>query len=263
MAGQLPCFEKVRENERIDMIDIKYKAAIFDMDGTVLDTVRDLAAALNYALYETGHTVSVDYTAAALCFGSGVKVAVQRALAMESGFSREQLLLIGTEKQQLPDNASDEEVDRIERVYRPYYQEHSAEQTCEYEGISELLRQLHAAGIKTAIVSNKPHPAVSVLSEKYFPGLFDYAVGEQPALRRKPHGDMIEAALKELDIDKEDAVYIGDTEIDILTAMHTGMDCVCVSWGFRDRDFLKSQGAELIVDNMRQLCEAIIAAGVK
>lgn len=114
------------------------------------------------------------------------------------------------------------------------------EHTGPYDGIMDLLRTLRSRGFKTAVVSNKPDPAVRKLAEECFEGLFDVSTGEQPGIRRKPAPDMTEEAMRLLGVSAGESLYLGDSEIDVQTALNTGMDCICVTWGFRSADFLES-----------------------
>ncbi len=234
-------------------------AAVFDMDGTVLDTLEDLKNAINFALESTGHKAGYTKKDTAYFFGSGVHVALQRALALEAGWSHMDLLKIGTPGFETVDDVSEEEVERLKAVYMPYYPQHSGENTVPYDGILELLQSLRAAGVKCAVVSNKPDGAVQTLCEELFPGAFDYALGEKPELARKPAPDMVNASLDALEIDASDAVYIGDSEIDIETAENSDLTCISVTWGFRPEEFLRAHGAQMIVNDATELRDAILS----
>ena len=224
------------------------------MDGTILDTIEDLRDALNFALEKFGHRH--DFSAEETCafFGSGALSAIMRALAAENGVGFEGLLAIDS-------NASSEEdkktAEEILQFYKPYYAAHCDIKTGPFPGIPELLSKLKDAGILTAVVSNKPDPAVQELCLEYFPGGFSHATGEQIGIRRKPEPDMVLAALKELGVSAEDAVYIGDSEVDMETAENSGLDLIMVDWGFRSHRFLEDLGAETIVSDCEQL-EALL-----
>lgn len=231
-----------------------YKAAIFDMDGTVLNTLDDLTSALNHVLDETGHDHTYGTAQVRQFFGSGVQVAITRALAIEKGIaSYEQLEYVGQDGDTITPRVDAQEVRRIQDIFRPYYATHCAIQTGEYTGISQLLHQLRANGIQTAVVSNKPDPAVQKLTANYFQNLFDLSLGEQPQIRRKPAPDMVLKALKDLGLTPEQAVYIGDSEIDIQTAKNAGLDCISVTWGFRSKTFLEKHGARFLVDTPEEI----------
>lgn len=249
------------------MRDSGYKAVIFDMDGTVLDTVDDLTIAMNHAMGMTGHRC--DYTGAdTRCFfGSGVRTAVRRALALEAGADRETLDAVGTEEEAetcrknglyryLRDDPA--ELERILAVYRPYYEEHCRDHTVPYPGIPELLQALRAAGIRTAVVSNKPDPAVRLLVREHFPSLFDDACGEQEGIPRKPDPVMLMHVLKQLSVTPDTALYVGDSEIDVQTAARAGMDCCAVTWGFRTAEYLQKLRPDVMADTAEELLHIVL-----
>ena len=238
-------------------MEAKYRAAIFDMDGTILDTVQDLVNAINYAMAQHGHRHDFTKADGCLLFGSGVHTAIPRALAMEAGVERSRIIEIGGDVNGPVPGIDEEEALRIIATYQPYYKAHNAESTCPYPGITELVRDLKAAGIRTAVVSNKPDNSVVQLAEDYFGGEFDLAVGETPDVARKPAPDMNYMILEKLGVDVRDAVYIGDTEIDVATARNTGMDCIMVDWGFRSREYLESIGAEVVVSSADEIYRLI------
>lgn len=218
------------------------------MDGTVLDTSGDLTDSLNHIMEQTGHDHSYTTDNVRNFFGSGVQVAITRALAVEAGIADyADLEQVGQPGDTITSQIDSAEVERIQELFRPYYADHCAIRTGEYPGIHETILALRAAGVKTAVVSNKPDPAVQQLCVDYFDGLFDLAIGEQADIRRKPAPDMVDKALKELSVRKQDAVYIGDSEIDMQTAANSGLDCISVDWGFRTRDFLERHHARVIV----------------
>ena len=232
---------------------MSYKAAIFDMDGTILDTSMDLIGAVNYAMAQHGHKHDFTREEGCFIFGSGIHTAIQRALAIESGLSAEKAMLIGADQNAAVPGIDEEEVQRILTTYMPYYKAHNAVLTCPYPGITDLIRKLKDAGILTAVVSNKPDNSVVQLAEDYFGGQFDLAIGETDGIARKPAPDMNYLALRKLGVDVKDAVYIGDTEIDIRTAANTGMDLIMVEWGFRPKAMLQSLGAKVFVSSADEI----------
>lgn len=242
---------------------MKYRTVIFDMDGTILDTVEDLKNAVNFALKECGHRHDFTYEDTKLLFGSGVKVAFERALALENGAPYSVLESIGAESDGNEYGVIEEEVEKIQQIYLPYYEKNCLIKTGPYAGIPEAIKQIREQGILTAVVSNKPHAAVLSLVDELFPGLFDYAAGEMPGIKRKPAPDMTEAALKFFNIDKKDAVYVGDSEIDMLTATNSGLDFIAVDWGFRGREFLAAHNADIIVSDSEGLVAEILDHGFK
>lgn len=238
---------------------MRYKAAIFDMDGTVLNTIGDLTDSLNYIMEKTGHKHGYTEEDVRQFFGSGVQVAVTRALAIENGIAGYgDLEQVGQPGDAISDKVDQKEVERIQELFRPWYDDHCAIRTGAYPGISELLKRLRAAGVKTAVVSNKPDPAVQTLAKDYFSGMFDLSIGEQPGIRRKPAPDMTMKALSDLHVTRKEAVYIGDSEIDMQTAKNAGLDCISVAWGFRGRDFLERHHASFIVDSAEEIGDRIL-----
>lgn len=212
---------------------MKYKAVIFDLDGTILDTLDDLTNALNYCLKK--HALQVRSKNEVRGFvGNGIHLLIERAV---------------------PKNTTEEIIEAVYRDFIIFYQEHCHDLTKPYDGIAELLQQLRKDGYKTAVVSNKADSAVKALCDEYFEGLFDTAVGEKSNVRKKPAPDSVNAVLKQLGVEKEEAVYIGDSEVDIQTAENAGMDCILVTWGFRDVVTLKQNGATKLVTTPIEIYE--------
>lgn len=210
-----------------------YKYALFDMDGTVLDTLQDLTDAVNHTLSEYGYPlISTDTCAKNL--GNGAR----------------QLLTLSA-----PDGA---DIDLMLQNYLPYYNSHCLIKTGPYAGIPELMKELGETGVRCAIISNKPDAATAELGERFFKGLVDYCVGEKPGINRKPAPDTVISAMDYFGASREDCVYIGDTEVDIITAKNSGIDCIAVSWGFRSEDELKESGAECVVHSVSELRDKIV-----
>ncbi len=205
---------------------MRYDAILLDMDGTVLNTLEDLADAMNAALRRFGMPERSLGEARAFV-GNGSARYVELAVPPGTPEALRQTVL---------------------DWYKPYYDAHCSEKTRPYEGVPALLRTLRAAGLRLVIISNKPDPSVRQLAERHFPGLLDLAVGETAQLRRKPWPDMIDAAVRRLGLDKDRCLYVGDSEVDVLTAHNAGIDCACVCWGFRSREQLEEAGAPLIFD---------------
>lgn len=212
-------------------MDMGYKLAIFDLDGTILNTLEDLADATNYALEKHGYSGrTIDEVRRFV--GNGIRKLIERAV---------------------PPGLPAAEIDKVHETFSDYYQGHCADKTRPYEGILPLLQRLRAAGCLTAVVSNKADAAVQPLCRHYYEGLFDFAVGERAGIRRKPAPDAVFEVLRRLKMDEADAVYIGDSEVDIRTAENAGLDSIIVTWGFRDREFLESQGARRFVDRPEEI----------
>ena len=237
------------------------KAAIFDMDGTILDTVADLTHAMNYAMGETGHRCDFTGQDTRFFFGSGAKVAVRRALYTERGADADALLLVGTDKEPAESLALAEEAERVTAIFAPRYAAHCNERTGPYPGILEAIAALRQAGVRTAVVSNKLDAAVQTLVRDLFPGLFDVSIGERPDVRRKPAPDMLNTALSALGVSAKDAVYIGDTEIDLATANNSGLPFLCVTWGFRSESYLRSLGVRWFASDAEAMTKALLACG--
>ena len=215
---------------------MKYKAVLFDMDGTVLDTLGDLAAAVNHTLREFSMPErSIAEVAAALSNGAAYLIA-----------------------HTVPDGTPKELTDKVLAAYAPYYDAHCDILTGPYDGIVPLMQKLCERGVKLAVISNKQDTAVKPLAEKYFPGLLEIAVGESAEVRRKPNPDAVLAALRHIGVEREDAIYVGDTEVDLQTARNAGMECASVDWGFRTREQLVEIGAEHIFDTVQELEEYLL-----
>ncbi len=234
------------------------KAAIFDMDGTILDTVEDLTDSVNYAMEAAGHRHDFTLGHTKAFFGSGARAAVMRALCFENGMALEELEFVGTSAFS-PDESLKAETERVLKAFQGYYPAHCEIKTRPYRGINDAVRELRKNGIITAVVSNKMDKAVQALCEKHFAGLFDAQVGEnEPAVRRKPAPDMILKIMDEFCVSAAETVYIGDSEIDMQTAENAGLRCICVSWGFRSEEFLIKHGAEIIVHDVSELSRVIV-----
>ena len=212
---------------------MKYNTYIFDLDGTLLDTLQDLAASVNYALRQ--HDMpehSIDDVRRFV--GNGVRLLMERAI---------------------PDGAANPDFEATFATFREHYMHHSLDTTRPYPGISEVLKELKSRGCRLAVVSNKMMAATVDLCRHFFPDTIEVAIGEHEAegIRKKPAPDTVFAALKELGTGKEDAVYVGDSDVDIATARNSGLPCVSVLWGFRDKAFLIKHGAETFVSKPLEL----------
>ena len=201
------------------------------MDGTVLDTLGDLANACNhtlraFALPERTRTEIAHF------LGNGAAWLISHAV---------------------PDGTGEARTQEILRAYQPWYDAHCDIETAPYPGIVELMQALKAAGVRQAVISNKQDSAVQLLAARYFPGLLDYAVGESATVRRKPNPDAVLAALREMQVSPEEAVYVGDTEVDLQTAENARLDCAPVGWGFRTEEELLASGAGRVFHSAEEL----------
>ena len=208
---------------------------IFDMDGTVLNTLDDLAASVNYVLGKFGMPAhcTEDYR---LYFGSGIRYALQCAV---------------------PEGTKEKTIDQMLPVFKEHYNAHCLDRTGPYEGIPELMRCLRKQGYKLAIVSNKIDTAVKELNAKFFRDYVDVAIGEREGIRRKPAPDTVIQALAELKSAKNEAVYVGDSEVDLQTAANAGLPCITVLWGFREKDFLAEQGATVFANTPQDIFDLL------
>ena len=213
----------------------KYETVVFDLDGTLLNTLEDLADATNYAL-RTMQMPERTIGEVRAFVGNGVRRLME--LSVPGGF----------------DNPKFEETFA---VFKKYYGEHCNDKTRAYDGVVPVLRKLKEKGYAVAIVSNKIDFAVKELNDLYFKGIVPVAIGEKEGIRRKPAPDTVFEALKELGKTKEEAVYVGDSDVDIETAKNAGMPCISVLWGFRDKEFLAEHGAEYYAETAEDVLRYI------
>lgn len=201
-----------------------YKAVIFDLDGTLLDTLKDLQLSVNYAL--NLHSMperSLDEVRRFV--GNGIAKLIERSVTNAT---------------------SKEECAAVLEDFKAYYAVHNSDNTVPYDGICEMLENLNKAGIKTAVVTNKIDSAAKKLCDEML-GI-DVAIGDSPERKKKPSPDSVYEALDLLGVSIGDAVYVGDSDVDIETAKNAGMDCISVTWGFRDKMYLKKCGAAVFAD---------------
>ncbi|MCD8090852.1 MAG: HAD-IA family hydrolase [Clostridiales bacterium] len=202
------------------------KAVIFDLDGTLLDTLGDLAAAVNYALKQNGLKEISEETVKGYV-GNGAKLLISRSI----GGSDSPLF------------------DKCYNDFREYYFSHLSVKTKPYEGITDVLKTLKNRGFKTAVLSNKPDEATGALSKLYFGELIDFPRGEKPGVNKKPSPEGVFEVLSHLGAGAEETVYVGDSDVDIQTAKNSGLRCISCSWGFKTKAFLIENGAETIADS--------------
>lgn len=207
-----------------------YKLVIFDMDGTILDTLTDLHLSMNHILEKYGHApISRDETKSYI--GNGIPLFVQRAF--EGRFD-------------VNEDEADTTVKAALKDFMAYYDLHCEDSTKPYDGIVEAIRAIRDLGLMTAVVSNKADPAVRKLCDTYFKDLFDDMIGEQAGIRKKPAADMPELIMKRCGASKAETIFVGDSNVDIKTACNAGVDAIGVLWGYRDEDTLVKAGAKVI-----------------
>ncbi len=215
---------------------MKYKLVIFDLDGTILNTLEDLADSVNHVLAQYGYPLHTLEEIRSFV-GNGIRRLIERSV---------------------PADTDSTVIDSIHADFTTYYKANCAVKTRPYDGISALLTQLRKAGCLTAVVSNKADFGVKTLCDQYFPEQFDIALGERAGIPRKPAPDAVHEVLTQLGIGAADAVYIGDSDVDIATARNAGLDCVCVDWGFRDHAFLQANGAPVILSDAHALAAHLL-----
>lgn len=218
----------------LSMYPHKYDAVIFDLDGTILDTLMDLTNSVNYSLrlHSLPEVSPLDVRS---YLGNGMERLIRLSMKLSplGDLSPEELSLF----------------QKVHKDFKEHYAIHSQDLTRPYAGVTILLKQLRFYGCKTAVVSNKGDFAVQPLIASHFPGLFDFACGEKEGIRRKPAPDTVEECLRVLGVPASKAIYIGDSEVDIETARNAGMPCIAVTWGFRDKEDLVAAGATMFADS--------------
>lgn len=207
---------------------------IFDLDGTLLDTLDDLMISTNYVLKMFGFNER-SYEEIKSFVGNGVAKLIERSLPLDKK----------------------EYTDKVLEVFKEHYRVHSMDHIRVYDGIIELLKELRKLNIKTAVVTNKFKDAALNIVDTYFNGLIDVTIGEDIGINKKPAPDMCNLALKMLNSNKDNALYIGDSEVDYQTAVNSNLLCVSCSWGFRTKELLSSLGSKNIIDKPIELLDYI------
>ena len=214
---------------------MKYNAVIFDLDGTLLNSLEDIRDSVNEILNRY-HYPKRSLEQIRSFVGNGAINLIRRAL---------------------PEGTDEQEVEKCLREYSSYYYGHSRIKTCPYNGIISVLEQLRERDLKLGVVSNKDEATVKDLCESYFPGLISVAVGDSQGYQKKPAPDNIMRAISQLQANKETTLYVGDSEVDIETARNCALDSVLVSWGFREREVLLQRGAKIIIDYPQELLQVL------
>ena len=209
----------------------KYDTVIFDLDGTLLNTLEDLADAVNFVMRDNQYPERTIEEVRHFV-GNGIRRLMEQAV---------------------PERVIGEEFERVFEEFKKYYTEHCQNKTCAYEGIMPLLNCLYEKGYAMAIVSNKNHAAVCELNDIYFKEYITVAIGQKDGIRKKPAPDTVIQALKELGKDKEKAIYVGDSEVDFATAKNSEMDCALVTWGFRTVEELAEFSPTAFIDKPEEL----------
>lgn len=213
----------------------EFDTYIFDLDGTLLYTLDDLTASTNYAMRAFSlpeHTTEE----VRMMVGNGIKKLIERAV---------------------PGGKDNKHYEDIYNTFIEYYLKHNADTTRPYDGIIDTLAILKQHGKKIAVVSNKYSKATEELCRYFFGDYIKVAIGESDKIRKKPAPDTVNEALKLLEAERDNAVYIGDSEVDIQTARNSSMPCISVLWGFRDKDFLIRNGAQTLVETPSEITSCI------
>lgn len=206
---------------------------IFDLDGTLLDTLEDLTDAVNHAM-RTFELEEKTISQVRSFVGNGIRKLIERCV---------------------PGGDDREDFEEILQCFREYYAVHCQDKTKPYDGIMDLLKELKEKGYQMAIVSNKHHSAVEELRQIFFAEYITVAIGQMEHLQPKPAPDTVNLALEKLGCDRKDAIYVGDSDVDKATADNSVMDCIAVTWGFRDRELLESLQPAVIVDKPKQILD--------
>ena len=209
----------------------RYKAIIFDLDGTLLDTLADLAEGTKCALRGNGFPErTIDEIRRFV--GNGARKLIERAV---------------------PDGQIEAALEKVRQDFDIYYKVHCKDHTGPYPGIMEMLQELVQQGYSLGVVSNKPDFAVQELIPGYFPGIFASVSGERQGVAKKPAPDLILEAMKNLQADSSNTVYVGDSEVDLEAAANAGIPCISVAWGFKGKKFLEEQQAEMIIEKPSEI----------
>ena len=216
---------------------MKKKIVIFDLDGTLINTLEDLKNSTNYALSCLNYpTKTIDE----ICqfVGNGVAKLIERAI---------------------PDGKDNPDFQQCLETFKNHYSKNMYNKTAPYNKIPQMLKTLKQKGYITAVVSNKFDMAVKELCSKYFPDLIDFAAGENEAcgIRKKPAPDTVLKVLEKFNLTNNEAVYVGDSDVDIMTAKNSRMPCISVTWGFRNREFLTKHDTEIIIDSPDEIIDIL------
>ncbi len=213
----------------------QYNTIIFDLDGTLLYTLEDLAASVNYALEQSGYPVR-SLEEVRHFVGNGIYRLVELSV---------------------PATCTKEELDHTFSLFKSHYADNCNNKTRAYDGVLPLLQELTHRGYRLAIVSNKVDSAVKTLNEIYFKEFISVAIGATDGIAKKPAPDTVYKALEELESKRDEAIYVGDSEVDVKTASNAGMPCISVTWGFREKETLLEAGATTLIDTPEQLLDIL------
>lgn len=214
---------------------MKYKLIIFDLDGTILDTLEDLRDSVNYAL-DRFNMPNRSLEEIRTFVGHGIHNLIERSVI---------------------DNCDKKVLEDVFNTFKEYYSNHSMVKTKPYNGVLDTLKILKSKGLIITVASNKAETAVRMLCDKYFNNLIDYSIGDSINHKRKPDTDMIDTIISKYNINKDEVLYIGDSEVDYDTANKASIDLVMVSYGFRSKEYLKEYGATTIIDRLLDIIDIV------
>ena len=212
---------------------MKYDTYIFDLDGTLLSTLEDLKNSCNFALSSFG-LPERSLEEVRQFVGNGVELLMKRAV---------------------PNNTDNKLFTKVFETFKEHYLIHNLDTTKPYDGVLEMLDELNRAGKNIAVVSNKFYEATVELCRHFFGDRVRVAIGERADIRKKPAPDTVDEAFKLLGVSRENAVYIGDSDVDLATARNSSLPCISVLWGFRDKDFLIEHGGNTFVTEPSQILD--------
>ncbi len=216
---------------------MRYKTVIFDLDGTILNSLDDLYSSINFALDKNSYPLRTKEEVRSFV-GNGARKLVERAV---------------------PKNTDADMVQKVFDDFITHYRDNCTNETAPYDGICDLLKDLKDLGVKTAVVSNKADFAVGQLCDRYFPSLLDISLGEKEGIKTKPDPSAVLEVMKELGAAHESTVYVGDSEVDIETALNASLPCISVDWGFKTKEFLVSHNAKIIVSTVEELRKTLLS----
>lgn len=216
---------------------MKYSTVIFDLDGTILNSLDDLYSSVNFALNKNSLPLRSKEEVRSFV-GNGARKLVERSV---------------------PADAAADIVQKVFDDFIIHYRDNCTNETAPYDGVCDLLKDLKDLGVKTAVVSNKADFAVGQLCDRYFPNLLDISLGEKEGIKTKPDPAAVLEVMKELGATADSTVYVGDSEVDIETAVNAGLLCISVDWGFKTKEFLVSHNAKTIVSTVEELRKTLVS----
>jgi phosphoglycolate phosphatase len=227
------------------------------MDGTILNTLRDITGCMNEALESAGLAHHFSEKEIQFCFGCGIDLDIEKSMALAKGCPIEDIEKAGAAIPVSHWQITKDEEKKVKDVFQRLYSLRCNDHAVPYDGVKPMLLELKKEGYKLGVASNKNQREAERLAALHFPRLFDGVIGSHEGIRKKPNPDMIDQLLDMFHVKHENAVYIGDSEVDLETARNAGLSCITVSWGFRGRSFLEKHNASVIADDCHSLFNSI------